>query len=161
MAAKKGKRKIDAGDVASNRQASYRYELSDRTEAGMVLLGSEVKSLRDGQANLKDAYASIDDGEVFLHNLHIAPYAPAARENHQPERTRKLLMKRREIDRLGSLLAERGFTLVPTRIYFKDGRAKVELALGRGKDNRDKRRDIKERELKREIDRGVREWSKS
>ena len=161
MAAKKGKRKIDAGDVASNRQASFRYELSDRAEAGMVLLGSEVKSLRDGQANLKDAYASIDGGEVFLHNLHIAPYAPAARENHQPERTRKLLMSRREIDRLDSLLAERGFTLVPTRIYFKDGRAKVELALGRGKDNRDKRHDIKERELKREMDRGVREWSKS
>lgn len=156
----KGKRKISAGDVASNRQASYRYELSDRMEAGLVLLGSEVKSLRDGKAVLKDAYASIDNGEVWLHNLHIPPYAPAARDNHLPERPRKLLLHQREIDRVRVKLAEKGYTLVPTRLYFANGRAKVEIALGRGKDAGDKRQSIKERELKRDMDRGVREWKK-
>lgn len=156
----KGKRKISAGDVASNRQASYRYELSDRMEAGLVLQGSEVKSLRDGKAVLKDAYASIDNGEVWLHNLHIPPYAPAARDNHLPERPRKLLLHQREIDRVRVKLAEKGYTLVPTRLYFANGRAKVEIALGRGKDAGDKRQSIKERELKRDMDRGVREWKK-
>lgn len=156
----KRKRKIGAGDVASNRQASYRYELSDKMEAGLVLLGSEVKSLRDGKAVLKDAYASIDDGEVWLHNLHIPPYAPAARDNHPPERPRKLLLHQREIDRVRVKLAEKGYTLVPTRLYFARGRAKVEIALGRGKDAGDKRQSIKERELKRDMDRGVREWKK-
>lgn len=156
----KGKRKISAGDVASNRQASYRYELSDRMEAGLVLQGSEVKSLRDGKAVLKDAYASIDNGEVWLHNLHIPPYAPAARDNHLPERPRKLLLHQREIDRVRVKLAEKGYTLVPTRLYFANGRAKVEIALGRGKDAGDKRQSIKERELKRDMDRGIREWKK-
>ncbi len=137
--AKKGKRKINAGDVASNRQASYRFELLDRMEAGMVLQGTEVKALRDGGAQMKDSYALIRDGEVWLHNLHIPPYKPAARENHPPERDRKLLLHRREIDRLTGSIREKGLTLVPTRIYFKDGRAKAELALARGKDRFDKR----------------------
>src|SRR5918998_1803875 len=114
--AKGGKRKIGAGDVASNRQAAYRYELLDRLEAGMVLRGTEVKALRDGGAQLKDAYATITDGEVWLHNLHIPPYKPAARENHQPERPRKLLLHRREIERILGRIAEKGLTIVPTRI---------------------------------------------
>ena len=155
--AKKGKRKISAGDVASNRQAAYRYELLDKVEAGMVLRGTEVKALRDGGAQMKDAYATIDDGEVWLHNLHIPPYKPAARENHPPERNRKLLLHRREIERILGRIAEKGLTIVPTRIYFKDGRAKVEIALARGKDRFDKRQTIKEREMKRDLDRELSE----
>ena len=155
MAASK-KRKTAAGDVATNRQAAYRYELLERWEAGLVLTGTEVKSLRDGKAQLKDGYAAVRDGEVFLHNVHIPPYAPASRENHEPERMRKLLMHRREIERVIGKTREKGLTLVPTRLYFSDGRAKVEIALAKGKDVGDKRRTIKERELKREMDRAVR-----
>ena len=139
MAKGKGKRKAGAGDVASNRQASYRFELLERVECGIALQGSEVKSLREGRATLKDAYAVVREGEIWLENLHIAPYAPASRENHDPERPRKLLLHRREIARLGERAAERGLTLVPTRLYFKGPRAKVEIALGRGKDRFDKR----------------------
>ena len=157
MAKKGGKRKAEAGDVATNRQAAYRYELLDRLEAGMVLLGTEVKALRDGGAQLKDSYATIDDGEVWLHNLHIPPYKPAARDNHPPERDRKLLLNKREIDRIVGRIAERGWTLVPTRIYFSGGRAKVELALARGKDRFDKRETIKAREMKRDMDRQLRD----
>jgi len=153
----KGKRKAAAGDVATNRQAAYRFELLDRLEAGMVLRGTEVKALRDGGAQMKDAYALIRDGEVWLHNLHIPPYKPAARENHPPERDRKLLLNRREIERVAQTMKEKGFTLVPTRMYFKDGRAKVELALARGKDRFDKRESIKEREMKRDLDRATSE----
>ena len=142
-------------DVARNRQASYRYHLLDRWEAGMVLTGTEVKSLRDGKAQIKDGYASARNGEVWLHNVHIPPYGPAARANHDPERDRKLLLHRREIDRLVGQTAERGLTLVPTRIYFKGSHAKVEIALAQGKDVGDKRRSIKERELKREMERAV------
>ena len=116
--AKGEKRKAAPGDVATNRYASYRYELLDKLEAGMVLQGTEVKSLRDGQAQLKDGYASVRDGELWLHNVHIPPYGPAARENHEPERPRKLLAHRREIERLVGRTHERGLTLVPTRIYF-------------------------------------------
>jgi SsrA-binding protein len=155
--AKQAKRKIGAGDVATNRQASYRYELLDRLEAGMVLQGTEVKALRDGGAQLKDAYATITDGEVWLHNLHIPPYKPAARDNHPPERERKLLLHKREIDRIVGRIAEKGWTLVPTRIYFSNGRAKVELALARGKDRFDKRQTIKAKEMKRDMDRQLRE----
>ena len=155
--AKKGKRKAEAGDVASNRQARYRYHLLEKWEAGIELLGSEVKSLRDGGVQLKDAYAEVRDGEVWLRNMHIAPYKPAARDNHDPERPRKLLLHRREIERLIGKTAERGLTLVPTRIYFKGPRAKVELALARGKDVKDKRRSIKDRETRREIDRALSE----
>jgi len=155
--AKKGKRKIGAGDVASNRQASYRYELLERVECGIALRGSEVKSLRDGKATLKDAYAVVRDGEIWLENLHIPPYEPASRENHDPERPRKLLLHRREIARLGERAAERGLTLVPTRLYFKGPRAKVEIALGRGKDRFDKRESIRRREMDREMARAVRD----
>ena len=155
--AKGGKRKVASGDVASNRQASFRYEFLDKYEAGVVLEGTEVKALRDTGAQLKDGYALIRDGELWLHNVHIPPYAPAARENHQPERDRKLLLHRREIDRIMGRIKERGLTLVPTRIYFKDGRAKVEVALARGKDRYDKREAIKERETKRDLQRALRE----
>ncbi len=143
-------------DVATNRQASHRYELLERWEAGIALQGTEVKALRDGKAQIKDGYASVRDGEVWLHNVHIPPYGPASRENHEPERPRKLLLHRREIDRLIGKTREKGFTLVPTRLYFRDGRAKVEIALGRGKDVGDKRQSIKEREMKREMERSIR-----
>jgi SsrA-binding protein len=155
--AKKGKRKAAPGDVATNRQASFRYHLLEKWECGIELQGSEVKSLREGGVQLKDAYAEVRDGEVWLRNMHVAPYKPAARENHDPERPRKLLMHRREIERLIGKTAERGLTLVPTRVYFKGPRAKVELALARGKEMKDKRRSIKERETRREIDRALSE----
>jgi SsrA-binding protein len=142
--------------VATNRQARYRYNLLDTWECGLVLTGTEVKSLRDGKANLKDGYATVKDGEVWLHNIHIPPYPPATRDNHDPERPRKLLMHRREIERLIGKTKEKGLTLVPTRLYFKDRHAKVEIALARGKDVGDKRQAIKERELKREMERSFR-----
>ena len=154
---KKGKRKIGAGDVASNRYASYRYELIERLECGVVLAGTEVKALRQSGAQLKDGYAAIKDGELWLHSVHIPPYEPASRENHDPERPRKLLAHRKELDRLEAKVAERGWTLVPTRIYFAGSHAKVEIALARGKDVYDKRQTIRERESKREMDRAVRE----
>ena len=143
-------------DIASNRSATYRYHLLDKWECGLVLTGTEVKSLRDGKAQIKDGYASVRDGEVWLHNVHIPPYGPASRENHEPERPRKLLMHKREIDRLIGKTREKGLTLVPTRLYFSGGRAKVEIALARGKDVGDKRQAIKEREMKREMERAMR-----
>jgi SsrA-binding protein len=144
-------------DIASNRSASYRYHLLDRWECGMVLTGTEVKSLREGKAQLKDGYAAVQNGEVWLHNVHIPPYGPATRENHEPERPRKLLMHRREIERLIGKTKEKGLTLVPTRLYFSESnRAKVEIALARGKDVGDKRQTIKEREMKREMERSFR-----
>jgi len=156
--AKKGnKRKAAPGDVATNRQASFRYNLLERWEAGIELQGSEVKSLRDGGVQLKDSYAEVRDGEVWLQRMYIAPYGPAARENHDPERPRKLLLHRREIERLIGKTAERGLTVVPTRLYFKGPRAKVEIALARGKDMRDKRRDLKAKDQRREIDRALAE----
>jgi SsrA-binding protein len=155
--AKKKKRKAAPGDVATNRQASFRYHLLEKWECGIQLQGSEVKSLREGAVQLKDSYAEVRDGEVWLLRMHIAPYEPAAGENHDPERPRKLLMHRREIERLIGKTAERGLTLVPTRVYFKGPRAKVELALARGKERHDKRRAIKERETRREIDQALSE----
>jgi SsrA-binding protein len=157
MARKGTKRKVAAGDVATNRQASHRFELLDRLETGVVLEGTEVKALRDGGAQLKDAYATVREGELWLHHVHIPPYAPASRENHEPERDRKLLAHRREIERLIGRTQERGLTLVPTRIYFRDGRAKVELALARGKDRFDKRDAIREREQRRDMERALRD----
>ena len=129
---------------------------SRRWEAGLVLQGSEVKSLRDGKAQLKDGYAALRDGEVWLYNVHIAQYPPATTENHEPERPRKLLMHKREIERLIGKTRERGLTLIPTRMYFKGSHAKVEIALAKGKDVGDKRRAIKEREMKREMERAIR-----
>lgn len=157
--ARKGKRKTAPGDVASNRQASFRYELLERLECGIVLSGTEVKSLRDGKAQLKDSYAQIRDGEVWLVGCYIPPYGPAARENHEPERPRKLLLHSGEIERLAGRVAERGLTLVPTRIYFSGerSRAKVELALGRGKDLWDKRQAIRRREMARDVQRELRD----
>jgi SsrA-binding protein len=159
--AKKGKRKAAPGDVATNRQAGFRYEFLDKIEAGIQLHGTEVKSVRDGGVQLKDAYASVNgDGEVFLHNMHIAPYAHGGRENHEPERPRKLLLHRREIDRLIGSTQEKGLTIVPTRMYFKGPRAKVEIAVARGKDVGDKRRAIKDREMKREAERAMSEYGR-
>jgi SsrA-binding protein len=144
-------------DIATNKQASYRYHLLEKWEAGLVLTGTEVKSLRGGKAQLKDGYASVhNNGEVWLYNVHIPPYGPATRENHEPERPRKLLLHKREIERLIGKTREKGLTLVPTRLYFKGPRAKVEVALARGKDVGDKRQTIKEREMKREMERATR-----
>jgi SsrA-binding protein len=142
--------------IVDNRRARHDYHLSDRVEAGLVLTGTEVKSLREGKAQLKDGYASVRDGEVWLHNVHIPPYAPATRDNHEPERPRKLLMHRAEIERLIGKTKERGLTLVPTRLYFSGPRAKVEIALARGKDQGDKRQSIREREMRREMERAIR-----
>ncbi len=157
--AKGRKRKAASGDVASNRQASFRYNLLERFECGIVLTGTEVKSLREGNAQLKDSYAAVREGEVWLYGLYIPPYGPASRENHEPERPRKLLMHRREIDRLVGATRERGLTLIPTRIYFAGprSRAKLELALARGKDLYDKRDAIRKREMSRDVQRELRE----
>jgi SsrA-binding protein len=160
MAKTRGKRKAAPGDVATNRQASYRYVLLERFEAGIVLTGTEVKSLREGKAQLKDAYATIRDGEVWLVGVYIPPYGPASRANHDPERERKLLLHDREIARLVSRTAERGWTLVPTRMYFRGGRAKVEIALARGKDTHDKRDAIRDRDVARDVARELREVSR-
>jgi SsrA-binding protein len=157
MAKGKSKRKIAPGDVASNRYARYRYELLEQLECGIVLEGTEVKALRASGAQLKDGYAAVRDGELWLYSVHIPPYAPAARENHDPERPRKLLLHRREIDRIAGRANERGLTLVPTRMYFAGPHAKVEIALARGKDLYDKREAIRERETKRDMERGLRE----
>ncbi len=158
MAKTKGKkRKIGAGDVASNRYASHRYELLERVECGAVLQGTEVKALRASGAQLKDGYAAIREGELWLHSVHIPPYEPASRENHDPERQRKLLLHRSEIERIAARASERGLTLVPTRIYFKGPYAKVEIALARGKDLYDKRQTLRERDSKRDMERGIRE----
>ena len=155
--AKKGKRKAAAGDVATNRQAGFRYDLLDRLECGIALVGTEVKSVREGRVQLKDGYATVRDGELWLHNVHIPPYGPASRENHDPDRPRKLLAHRREIDRMVAQTQERGLTLVPTRIYFSGPRAKVEIALGRGKDRFDKRESMKSRDQQRDIERAISE----
>jgi SsrA-binding protein len=157
--AKGRKRKVGAGDVATNRQASFRYNLLDRFEAGIVLRGTEVKSVREGNVQLKDAYALVRDGEVWLIGMYVAPYGPAARDNHDPERERKLLLHRSEIDRLIGATRERGLTLVPTRVYFSDqgSRAKVEIALAKGKDVYDKREAIRKRDTAREVARELRE----
>jgi SsrA-binding protein len=157
--AKTRKRKAAAGDVATNRQASYRYTLLERYECGLVLTGTEVKSLREGKAQLKDSYAVVRDGEVWLIGLYIPPYGPAARDNHEPERDRKLLLHAREIERLVGQTKEKGLTLVPTRIYFagQRSRAKVEIALARGKDLYDKRESIRTREMARDVQRELRD----
>ena len=143
-------------DVAVNRRARHDYFIEETVEAGLVLSGSEVKSLRAGKAQLKDSHARIHRGEMWLFSAHISEYSPAAQFGHDPTRSRKLLLHRREIDRLEGKVRERGLTLVPLRIYFKHGRAKVELGLARGKKLYDKRATIKERETRRELERAVR-----
>jgi SsrA-binding protein len=149
----KAKREPASGDVATNRRARHKFELIEKMEAGIALRGSEVKSLRGGKAQMTDAYAAIEGGELWLRGLHIPPYEPASRENHDPERPRKLLLHRAEIERLVGKTAQKGLTLVPTRIYFKGSRAKVELALARGKQGRDRRREIVDRDMQREVER--------
>ncbi|HZR95561.1 MAG TPA: SsrA-binding protein SmpB [Gaiellaceae bacterium] len=139
--------------IADNRRARHEYHLTDRVEAGVVLAGTEVKALRDGRSTLQQAYAEIRDGEAWLYGLHIPEYTAGNRANHDPDRPRKLLLHRREIDRLYGQVREKGFTLVPTRLYFKDGRVKAEIALARGKEVRDKRRAIVERDARRQLER--------
>ncbi len=142
--------------VASNRRARHDYEILDTFEAGLALEGSEVKSIREGKVVLKDSYAHVRDGEVWLVGTYIAPYEFSRGGGHEPERTRKLLLHKREIARINAKLGEQGLTLVPLQIYLKDGRAKVELGLGRGKRTIDKRETIKERDQQREIERALR-----
>lgn len=143
---------MSARVVCQNKKARHDYQIEDVLEAGMVLLGPEVKSLREGRANLTDSYARIRGGEVFLHGMHISPYPHTRDMNLDPVRTRKLLLKKAEIRRLIGKTQERGYTLIPTKVYFSRGLAKVELALAKGKRKYDKRRALKERELKREME---------
>lgn len=142
-------------DIAVNRRARHEFLIEETVEAGLALMGSEVKALREGKANLKDSYGRIENGEVWLWNAHISPYSPASQFGHEPTRTRKLLLHREEIERLHGKVKERGLTLVPLRLYFKNGRAKVELALARGKKQHDKRDAIRDREQRREIERAM------
>jgi SsrA-binding protein len=142
--------------IADNRRARHDYHLLDRYEAGISLTGTEVKSLRDGRVTLGQAYADLRDGELWLVGAHIDEYAQGNVANHAPDRDRKLLLHRREIESLIGKVQERGLTLVPTRMYFKNGRAKLELALARGKEQRDKRRDIAKREAQRDVERTLR-----
>jgi SsrA-binding protein len=141
--------------IAENRRARHDYQLLDRFEAGLVLTGTEVKSLRDGRATLAQSWAEVRDGEAWLMGAEIATYDQGNRANHEPTRSRKLLLHRREIDSLYGKVREKGLTVVPTRLYFKDGRVKVELALARGKDVRDKRRDVIDRDAKRQMERAL------
>lgn len=146
--------------ITENRKARHDYHLLERHEAGLVLTGSEVKSLRQGGAQLRRAFADLRDGELWLVGAHIAPYEQADVGSHEPERDRKLLLHRRELDALTSKVQERGFTLIPTRLYFKNGRAKVELALAKGKDVRDRRREISKRDADRQIERALKQRSR-
>ena len=142
--------------IARNRRARHDYHIEDVVEAGLVLTGTEVKSLRAGRASLTEAFAQISGDELWLHGLHIPEYAQGTWTNHDPRRTRKLLLHRKEIDRLASQVAERGFTIVPLSLYFSGGKAKVELALARGKRTYDKRHDLARRDAAREVDRALR-----
>ena len=142
--------------IATNRRARHEYEILETVEAGLVLRGTEVKSLRDGMVNFKDSYASIRNGEGWLLGCHINPYSQGTDANHDPERDRKLLLHKKEVARLGGKISEKGLTLVPLRLYFKGGRAKVEIGLARGKKLHDKRSALREREVRREMDREAR-----
>lgn len=142
-------------DITVNRRAFFEYHIEDRIEAGLVLVGSEVKSLREGHVQLKDSYVRPIKDELWLIGVHISPYNPASQFSHTPERQRKLLLNRREIDRLSEKINEKGLTLIPLRLYWKHGKAKVEIGVGRGKKAHDKRDAIKERTEKREIDRAM------
>lgn len=138
--------------ISTNKKAGFDFHLNDRFEAGLVLQGTEVKSLRAGKsANLADAYAGMTQGEMFIYNFHIPEYAQGNIHNHEPRRKRKLLLNRHEIDKISGKLKQRGFTLIPTKLYFKDGRVKIELALAEGKNKGDKRQAIKERDDKRHM----------
>jgi len=152
----KGKGKV----VAQNKKAFHDYFIEETYEAGIVLQGTEIKSIRNGRVNLKDSYARVEKGEVFLHNMHISPYEQGNRYNHDPLRTRKLLLHRQEINKLIGETKEAGYSLIPTKLYLKDGFAKVELALAKGKKKYDKREDMKKKEAKRDIERAFRERQK-
>jgi SsrA-binding protein len=143
--------------IVENRRARHDYLIAERVEAGVVLTGTEVKSLRDGGGNLRDAYAQLREGELWLVGANIAPYRQGNIQNHEPLRDRKLLLHRREIEKLGSQVAERGMTLVPLAMYFTNGRVKLELGLGRGKEKADRRQALAERDARRQIDRALRE----
>jgi SsrA-binding protein len=143
--------------VATNRKAARDYHLEDRHEAGLELTGTEIKSLRAGRVSLSDGYVQVRGGELWLLNVHIAPYDPSGRYSHEPRRPRKLLLHRREIDRLASRVRERGYTIVPTRLYLKGQWAKVEIALARGKRKYDKRRAIAERDARRDVERALKD----
>ncbi len=151
MAAEQGKKII-----ASNRRARHDYTIEDTVEAGLVLTGTEVKSLRAGRATLTDGFGQITDSEAWLHGVHIPEYTQGTWTNHEPRRTRKLLLHRREIDRLASSIHERGLTLIPLSMYFKDGKVKIELGLARGKRTYDKRQDLAKRDAAREVERELR-----
>ena len=143
--------------ICTNKKAFHEYFIEERVEAGMVLQGTEVKSLRQGKANLGDAFAMVRDGEAYLHNLHISPYDFGHRDNHDPDRMRKLLLHKKEIVRLFAKIREQGYTLIPLRLYFKDGKVKVELGLAKGKKLHDKREDLKKKEQKREVAQALKE----
>lgn len=142
--------------VSTNRKAQHDYYLTDSFEAGISLQGSEIKSIRAGQISIKEAYIQIEDQEAWLINAHIAPYEQASYLGHEPRRKRKLLLHRREIDRLWDAVRKKGLTIVPTRVYLKNGRAKIEIAIGRGKKQYDKRHDLAKRDAQREMDRNLR-----
>jgi SsrA-binding protein len=156
MGAKAKDKGAGEGRIATNRRARHAYEVLDTFEAGIQLRGPEVKSLRAGQANLTDGFAFVRGGEMFLRGVHISPYAQASRDNVDPDRERKLLLHRQEIEKLASKVAERGLTLVPLSLYWKEGRAKVELGLVRGRKTIDRREVVKKREHEREMDRARR-----
>ena len=143
--------------IATNRKARYEYHFHGTYEAGLVLMGSEIKSIRAGRVSLQEGYVLFEGGEAWLVNVHVGQYDPASQQNHEPRRRRKLLLHRREIDRLRSRAQEKGFTVVPTRLYLKDGRAKVEIALARGKKQYDKRQTIAKRDSQRQMERAVKE----
>ena len=151
MAAEQGKKII-----ASNRRARHEFTIEDTVEAGLVLTGTEVKSLRAGRATITDGFGQINDSEAWLHGVHIPEYTEGTWTNHEPRRTRKLLLHRKEIDRLARSIAERGLTLVPLSLYFKDGKVKIELGLARGKRTYDKRHDLAKRDAAREVERELR-----
>ena len=153
--ARKDQSQDETRDICRNRRAFHEYEVFDRLECGLVLTGTEVKSLRDGQASLEDAYAKIDGGEVWLIGSDIPEYAMGNRMNHKPKRARKLLLHRREIGRFAGRASQRGYTLVPLRLYFKNGRAKVEIAVAKGKQSHDKRQSLKKADADREMRRAI------
>ncbi len=146
--------------IANNKKARFNYHISEELEAGIVLVGTEVKSLREGRATIKDAYAEIKNGEVFLRQLHITPYKYAYYDNHDPLRSRKLLLHHREIKRLTRKIKERGFTMIPLKLYFKGSKVKVQIGLAKGKKLYDKRESIKKKDIQRELDRERKNYSR-
>jgi SsrA-binding protein len=151
----------DRKAIATNRKAYHDYFIEETYEAGMVLTGSEIKSIRAGRVNLRDGYVQVRNGEIWLLNIHIAPYKQASLQNHEPRRDRKLLMHRQEISRLQGKVQEKGYTIVPLRLYLRDSWAKVEIALVRGKKLYDKRRAIAKRDADREMQRAIKDWHRS